>query len=213
VVVANHIEYRDKKFFNRYFMTNHGKNLASCRTETAGNSSSDGQMAAPLSFEDLFEKYLPAVVRILTRVLEDPAEAEDVAMELFLRLYQNPPGQNKDFNWGGWLYRVATRLGFNQRRSRSRRLHYEQEAATQHPMESAWADPSTELWQQEKIQQVRISLQKMKPRSAQLLLLRHSGMSYAELASALGVSAGSVGTLLIRAEREFGKLYLTGKGA
>jgi RNA polymerase sigma-70 factor (ECF subfamily) len=47
----------------------------------------------------------------------------------------------------------------------------------------------------------------MKPSSAQILLLRHSGLSYAEVAAALDVSSGSVGTLLARAEKEFQQLY------
>jgi RNA polymerase sigma-70 factor (ECF subfamily) len=47
----------------------------------------------------------------------------------------------------------------------------------------------------------------MKPRSAQLLILRHSGLSYAEIASAIEVSPNSVGTLLARAEREFEEQY------
>jgi RNA polymerase sigma-70 factor (ECF subfamily) len=47
----------------------------------------------------------------------------------------------------------------------------------------------------------------MKPRSAMLLLLRQSGLSYREIASALEIAPGSVGTLLARAEKEFRKKY------
>jgi RNA polymerase sigma-70 factor (ECF subfamily) len=54
---------------------------------------------------------------------------------------------------------------------------------------------------------VRTSLASIKPRSAKLLILRHSGFSYAEIADALQISPGSVGTLLARAEREFKKKF------
>ena len=47
----------------------------------------------------------------------------------------------------------------------------------------------------------------MKPRPAQALLLRHSGLSYAEIAAAIGVAPGSVGTVLARAESEFEDQY------
>jgi DNA-directed RNA polymerase specialized sigma24 family protein len=47
----------------------------------------------------------------------------------------------------------------------------------------------------------------MRPRAAQLLLLRHSGLSYTELSNVLGVAVGSIGTLLVRAEREFEQEY------
>ena len=47
----------------------------------------------------------------------------------------------------------------------------------------------------------------LKPRAAQLLVLRHSGLSYAEIAQALNVARSSVGTLLARAEKEFERRY------
>jgi DNA-directed RNA polymerase specialized sigma24 family protein len=50
---------------------------------------------------------------------------------------------------------------------------------------------------------VRTILAQMKPRTARLLILRHSGLSYTELAEALGIAPGSIGTLLARAEAEF----------
>jgi len=59
---------------------------------------------------------------------------------------------------------------------------------------------------------VRGVLASMKPREAQLLLLRSSDLAYREIARALGVQAGSVGTLLARAEREFERRYRTRYG-
>jgi RNA polymerase sigma-70 factor (ECF subfamily) len=56
-------------------------------------------------------------------------------------------------------------------------------------------------------QRVRSALAQMKPRSARLLLLRHTGLSYAEIAAALEIAPGSVGTLLARAEAEFEREY------
>jgi DNA-directed RNA polymerase specialized sigma24 family protein len=47
----------------------------------------------------------------------------------------------------------------------------------------------------------------MKPRSAKLLVLRHSGLSYKELAAAVKVKPSSVGKLLARAEDEFERIY------
>jgi RNA polymerase sigma-70 factor (ECF subfamily) len=47
----------------------------------------------------------------------------------------------------------------------------------------------------------------MKKRSAQILILRYSGLGYAQVAAALGLNPNSVGTLLARAEREFERHY------
>jgi RNA polymerase sigma-70 factor (ECF subfamily) len=52
----------------------------------------------------------------------------------------------------------------------------------------------------------------MKPREAQLLLLRSSGLAYREVAQTLGIQPGSVGTLLARAEAEFERRFRTRYG-
>jgi len=54
---------------------------------------------------------------------------------------------------------------------------------------------------------VQTALARLKPRSAQVLTLRHSGLSYAEIAAVLRLPISSVGTLLARAEIEFEKVY------
>jgi RNA polymerase sigma-70 factor (ECF subfamily) len=54
---------------------------------------------------------------------------------------------------------------------------------------------------------VRRVLASLKPRDAQLLLLRSSGLAYRELAETLGIEPGSVGTLLARAEAEFERRF------
>ena len=69
------------------------------------------------------------------------------------------------------------------------------------------ADPERAVADAEDRRRARRVLRDMDQRQAQLLILRHSGLSYRELAAALGVSENSIGTLLVRAEREFEKRY------
>ena len=54
---------------------------------------------------------------------------------------------------------------------------------------------------------VRLALAQMNERQSQLLILRHSGASYNEIARALDLAPASIGPLLVRAEREFEKRY------
>jgi RNA polymerase sigma-70 factor (ECF subfamily) len=156
---------------------------------------------ATAEFDALFQQYWPRICTVLTRLVGDPAEAEDLALDVFLRLYQAPPSDQS--NPGGWLYRVATHLGLNALRARKRRGQYEQQAGHLDELYSQDWDPPAATEQAQDRQLVRRTLARMKPRSSQVLILRYSGLSYAEVADAVGVSRASIGTLLARAEREF----------
>jgi RNA polymerase sigma-70 factor (ECF subfamily) len=65
------------------------------------------------------------------------------------------------------------------------------------------SDPQDEYLRHEERERVRAALARLPERQGKLLLLRHAGLSYAEMAAALEVAPGSIGTLLVRAERAF----------
>ena len=155
-------------------------------------------------FEANFEEHWARVYELIFRLTGDRHEAEDLALEAFWRLYSRPPRSNQ--NLAGWLYRVATNLGFNALRAQKRRARYEAQAGRVE-MENAAADPAEEAERAEERRLVRETLIKMKPRSARLLTLRYSGFNYAEIASLLDLSPNSVGKLLARAEQEFIQMY------
>lgn len=158
----------------------------------------------PADIDALFQQHWARLCAVLFRMVGDPAEAEDLVLDAFVQLYQHPP--HDAANLGGWLYRVATRLGLNSLRARRRRQQYEEEAGVGSLTE--WApDPAMVVESKLERDLVREALARIKPRSAQLILLRYSGLSYAELAEALDVPPGSIGTLLVRAEKEFEEHY------
>lgn len=156
--------------------------------------------------EAAFRQHWSRVYAVLFRLVGDSDEAEDLALETFWRLYRRSPivDENK---LGGWLYRVATNLGFNALRSRHRRKLYEARAGASALEVGKPVDPALALEHAQERQRVQTALERMKPRSARLLVLRYSNLSYAEIAEALGVAPGSVGTLLARAETEFERHY------
>jgi RNA polymerase sigma-70 factor (ECF subfamily) len=163
-----------------------------------------GEVGEASPFEKLFEEHWNRVCGVLVRLVGDQEEAEDLALEAFWRLYRRPP---RDLNLAGWLYRVATNLGFNALRSRKRRRRYEEEAGLLDFARNTSLDPAAEVESAEQRRMVRHVLAGMSARAAQLLVLRHSGLSYAEVAAALEVAPTSVGALLARAEREFENSY------
>ncbi len=63
------------------------------------------------------------------------------------------------------------------------------------------------MLREERRARVRAVLSALKPRDAQMLLLRADGLAYRELAETLGIQPGSVGTLLARAEAEFERKF------
>lgn len=144
---------------------------------------------------------------MLYRLVGDHAEAEDLALEAFWRLHVQQPALDSDQSLGGWLYRVAMNLGFNALRAQKRRTRYESQAGKFVLDDEQTFDPAEEVERKLEQRRVRQALANMKSRSAQLLVLRHSGLTYAELAAALSVAPGSIGTLLARAEREFEESY------
>lgn len=172
-----------------------------------------GAKSRGLDFDLVFLEQYSRVYSILVRIVGDRAEAEDLALEAFWQLHRRPPmparADTASSPYGGWLYRVATNLGLNALRARKRRQRYELEAG-QEALARRGGDPVGEAVAEEERELVRQVLAQMDARQAQLLLMRHSGMSYGDLATALNLSPNSIGTLLLRAEREFERRY---KGA
>ena len=162
---------------------------------------------AAKSFDELFVEHWTHVYGVLVRLVGDPAEAEDLALETFLRLHRQYPLPEAGSNIGGWLYRVATNLGLRSIRSFKRRERYELAAGKGALAEAPEDRPAEILDEEEERRVVRTILARMDSRQAHLLVMRHSGVSYKEIAAALNLSPTSIGPLLLRAEREFEKRY------
>lgn len=161
------------------------------------------------SFRALFEAHYASLCRRLALLMGDPALAEDVVQEAFLKLYRSPPAELT--NPGAWLARVAVNLAYNRLRREGRRGPLEARASAQEAVHTA-PSPEEELMVKEKQVQVRAALTALTARDRLALVLRYSGYSYAEIAAVIGVAAGSVGTILARAQRSFRLAYLAKEG-
>jgi RNA polymerase sigma-70 factor, ECF subfamily len=164
-----------------------------------------GDVLCEQDFPELFERHWTPICQILFSLLGDWDDAQDLALDTFTQLAVNPPPSRH--NLPGWLYRVATRLGFNKIRDYKRRKKYEELAGMEIESDNATSNPESDVMRFLEQQQVRKTLHALKPRSARLLLLRYSGLSYVEIANAMNIARGSIGTLLARAEKEFEMKY------
>jgi RNA polymerase sigma-70 factor (ECF subfamily) len=163
-------------------------------------------LQASFDFEAFFVAHYERIARAVARVVGDPARAEDLALEAFWKLCQNPKAHGDKA--AGWLYRTAVRLGLNELRGNKRRRRYEDAA----PQGGAPRNPEDAYADREARQQVRLALAAVDERQAELLLLRSSGLSYGEVAAALDLNPASIGTVLARARQALRKEYLKQNG-
>ncbi len=111
-------------------------------------------------FEVAFNEHWTRVYSVLFQLVGERAEAEDLALEVFWRLYSRPPRSTD--NLGGWLYRVAANLGLNALRARKRRLGYEQQAGQDALVLGHSSDPVEEIERAEKRRLVQATLAHLK---------------------------------------------------
>jgi RNA polymerase sigma-70 factor (ECF subfamily) len=158
------------------------------------------------AFEALFTSEYARVVGIANRVLADGHEAEDVAQEVFIDFHRLHSA--KASYAPAWLHRAAAHESLNRLRGSRRR----QKREVAHVIREGdrTLDPQQQAEVNEDRRQVRAALARLAPKPAAVLVLRASGLSYAEVAEALGVGIGQVGTLLRRAEAALRKEVTSG---
>ncbi|BCJ50606.1 hypothetical protein Asp14428_20810 [Actinoplanes sp. NBRC 14428] len=144
--------------------------------------------------EMVFRGAYPRVVGVAARVLGSRDEAEDVAQEVFLTFGRSSvPAAEAT----GWLSVAAAHTALNHLRSGRRRVAREEFAGDADAVAGDVADAVVTL---DERRRVRAALARLPRKQAVALVLRHSGLSYAEVAAALDLSPGSVGTTVRRAE-------------
>lgn len=163
--------------------------------------------SAPNLFREIFHSHYPSVRRKLIAIIRDEAAAEDLAQEVFLKLYRNPPDEPAAV--GGWLHRVLTRTAYDymDRQNRDRAL-VEKQGNAMHIEPQAFPSNEEAAIEAEDRQQVNDWLQALPERDRKLLRLRYEGCSYAEIAEHLQIKKPQVGVMLKRASERLKKQAL-----
>jgi RNA polymerase sigma-70 factor (ECF subfamily) len=149
------------------------------------------------AYRALAERYLAPIVRYASRLLGDAHEAEDVAQETFLRLWQQASRyEARGHKPSTWLYRVAHNLCVDRLRKR-------RPEANESPDEREGGErPSGELAKKELAAAVHAALTALPERQrAAIALIHDEGMSQTEAAEVLGCGVEAVESLLSRARR------------
>ncbi|MFV1988330.1 MAG: sigma-70 family RNA polymerase sigma factor [Gemmatimonadota bacterium] len=154
-----------------------------------------------MDFEAAFNSHHESLFRYANRLVGDSDLASDVVQESFVRLLSHPL---PDDEVRRWLFTVATNLVRDDARMRSRRQRLLTERFERSDLVSDPANvPDAMASRSEKIAAARGALAQLSDRDRQMLLMREEGFRYSEIAKAIDVAPGSVGTLLARALRRF----------
>ena len=166
----------------------------------------DGDVA---SFGRLVAAYQDRLVGLLTHLVGERDAAEDLAQEVFLRVYRARNGYQPTAKFSTWLFRIAQNLASNSRRGRRRRREVPfagaGELTDSRPQEALLAEksaflPNRQIARRELQAVVRDALEDLGDRQKMAVLLhKFEGMSYADIAETMEMTPQAVKSLLSRA--------------
>jgi RNA polymerase sigma-70 factor, ECF subfamily len=173
------------------------------------------------AFAELVERYQHRLVGVMNHLVGHPQEAEDLAQEVFLRVFRTRHKYSPKAKFSTWLFTIANNLALNALRDRHRRKALPLEArdsGTQGPPPAADRGPSPAhpLQQSELAEVVRKALDDLNERQRVAVVLnKFEDMGYAEIAQVMGLTAKAVKSLLSRARgrlREVLRPYIDADG-
>ena len=157
------------------------------------------------AFSQLVVGYQDRLVNVLRHLLQDQELAEDLAQEVFLRVYRARNGYTPTAKFATWLFKIANNLASNSRRSAGRRKESafggsSKRSDDQQLVEKSALMPARQLDRRELRDVVRDALQGLNDRQRMAVLLhKFEGMCYADIAATMEISTSAVKSLLSRA--------------
>jgi RNA polymerase sigma-70 factor (ECF subfamily) len=158
-----------------------------------------------VSFGVLLEKHRASVIHFLYRMVQDQAVAEELAQEVFLRVYRSRETYEPTAKFTTWLFRIATHLALNALRDGKNRRNEARldEGTAEGPARevSDWR-PSVEqvMVRQARLEEVRQAVAGLPEKQrAAVLMHKYDEMEYTQIAKVLDCSESAVKSLLFRA--------------
>lgn len=159
------------------------------------------------AFELLVVKYQRKIFRLLSRIIRDPSEIEDVAQEAFIKAYRALPGFRGESAFYTWLYRIAVNTAKNQLAANKRRpsgsFTYEDEDGETFDETANLSDnntPEAAMASREIAETVNAAIDALPEELRTAIVLREiEGLSYEEIAQSMGCPIGTVRSRIFRA--------------
>ena len=161
----------------------------------------DGDAA---SFEVLLRRYRLPLVSYFCRMVRDRGMAEDLAQEVFLRVYKSRERYQPDARFTTWLYRIATNLALNAIRDRRDEVSGTTSDDDDFPILERFVDPQPTVEQQlvkrDRERLIRQAVEGLpENQRAAVILHKYQEVDYRQIAAILSVSESAVKSLLFRA--------------
>ncbi|MEE2857987.1 MAG: RNA polymerase sigma factor [Planctomycetota bacterium] len=165
------------------------------------------------AFDMLVERNLDAVVRQARRYVKDLAGAEDVAQDVFLRIWKSRDRFREAISFRGWISKMTTRIALNELRTRTRKRWKPRSSLSSDPdaiVGVDWVggsdrsiDPSQGLLQGERVKAVQEAIERLEEPARQAILLQNfEGWSVTRIAETLGLTVPATKSVLFRARRK-----------
>ena len=160
------------------------------------------------AFEYLVQKYRRPMVSFMYRMAHNAAGAEDLAQEVFLRVYRSRESYEASAKFTTWLYRIATNLAVNHARdTRHERAEYQvsldepdEESGRTLDVPDAAPSAEEELVQRERVAAIRRCVQALPERQRMAVVMhKYQQMDYRQIAEVLKLSESATKSLLFRA--------------
>lgn len=161
-----------------------------------------------VAFDFLIQKYRKPIVHFMFRMVRNQAVAEELAQEVFLRVYRSRKTYRAEARFSTWLYRIATNLGVNHardtRQERAASTIYLDEADSDTGSTPDLADvtPGAEsaLLRRERMDAIRDVVQTLPERQRTAVLMhKYEEMDYKQIGDVLKLSESATKSLLFRA--------------
>ncbi len=153
------------------------------------------------AFATLFERHRARVMNVAYRFLGDKDAAQDVAQEVFVKIYTSPKAYRPDMAFQAWLYRVAANACFDELRKRKRSAIILPEETAESVPDPA-ASPQAQADSSELAREVRSAIAFL-PENQRIavVLQRYEELSYQQIADVMKTSVAAVESLLFRAKQ------------
>lgn len=149
------------------------------------------------AFRILLERHLAGLARFLVRICRNPADADELAQEAFLRVWREAARWQPDrVRFSTWLYRIARNLAIDRHR------RHKETSVAELPEVAADDEPAGALEREARRTRVRAAVAALPERQRTALVLCHfQGLSNQDAAAILEVSVDALESLLARARR------------